>query len=51
MESQLESLPNSPPKQHDPDDPDLTGLGTPDPANEGSQAGQEKLLHSDEVNA
>ena len=38
-ESELESLPNLPPKQHEPVNPELTGLAAPDLVNDGS------LLH------
>ena len=41
-ETLLESLLNSLPKQHEPVDPDSTRLATPDPANDGSQAGQDQ---------
>ena len=42
IESQPGSLANSPPKQHVPGDPELTGSAASDMAYDGSQAGQDQ---------
>ena len=41
-ESQPESLPSLLPKQHEPVDPELTGLDAPNTANDASQADQDQ---------